>query len=75
MAEAAGIQQTVHQTLDAAPEIPEDPICPLLIDLASETSERLLPRGIGTQPRQRLHFRGTFVMRSRHMNRQRRLRV
>jgi hypothetical protein len=36
-AEGAAIQRALHQTLDASPKILDDPISPLLIDLASET--------------------------------------
>lgn len=37
-AEGVAIQRALHQTLDAAPKILEDPIAPLLVDLASETN-------------------------------------
>ena len=36
-AEAVAIQQTMHQILDAAPKIVDDPISPRLIDRAGET--------------------------------------
>jgi len=39
-AEAVAIQQALHQTLDAAPKILDDPISPLLFDLTSETQFR-----------------------------------
>ena len=38
-AKVVAIQQALHQTLDAAPKILDDPISPLLIDLASETNK------------------------------------
>jgi methyltransferase (TIGR00027 family) len=65
-AEAVAIQQTLHQTLDAAPKILDDPISPLLVDLASATNKALVAL-IETATRPvKSPFRAVFVMRSRY---------
>ena len=65
-AEAVAIQQTLHQTLDAAPKILDDPISPLLIDPASEIYKALTPHLESASRAVKSPFRAVFIMRSRY---------
>jgi O-methyltransferase involved in polyketide biosynthesis len=65
-AEAVAIQQTMHQTLDAAPKILDDPISPLLIDPASETYKALTAVFESMTRPVKSPFRAVFIMRSRY---------
>ena len=65
-AEGVAIQRALHQTLDAAPKILEDPIAPLLVDLASETNKAYIARVESMTSSVRSPFRAVFVMRSRY---------
>jgi methyltransferase (TIGR00027 family) len=65
-AEAVAIQQALHQTLDAAPKIVDDPISPLLIDPASETYKKLTAVFESVTRPVKSPFRSVFVMRSRY---------
>ena len=64
-AEGAAVMRTLHQTLDAAPKILDDPISPRLVDPHSDIYKsrvELLERLPGPTS---LRLRATFVMRSR----------
>jgi methyltransferase (TIGR00027 family) len=65
-AEAVAIQQTLHQTLDAAPKVLDDPISPLLIDLASETYKTVIAYLESAGRVVKSPFRAVFIMRSRY---------
>jgi methyltransferase (TIGR00027 family) len=65
-AEAVAIQQALHQALDAAPKILDDPISPLLIDLASETNKGLIALIESATRPVKSPFRAVFIMRSRY---------
>lgn len=65
-AEGVAIQRALHQTLDAAPKILEDPIAPLLVDLASETNKAYIARVESMTSSVRSPFRAVFIMRSRY---------
>jgi methyltransferase (TIGR00027 family) len=65
-AERAAIWRALHQTLDAAPKILDDPIAPLLIDLASETTKAYIAWVESMTRPVKSPFRTGFVMRSRY---------
>jgi methyltransferase (TIGR00027 family) len=65
-AEAVAIQQTLHQTLDAAPKILDDPISPLLIDPASEIYKAVIAYLESASRSVKSPFRAVFIMRSRY---------
>jgi methyltransferase (TIGR00027 family) len=65
-AEGVAIQRALHQTLDAAPKILDDPIAPLLLDLDSGSSKASIA-GIESMTRPvKSPFRAVFIMRSRY---------
>jgi methyltransferase (TIGR00027 family) len=65
-AEGVAIQRALHQTLDAAPKILDDPIAPLLLDLDSGSSKASI-EGIESMTRPvKSPFRAVFIMRSRY---------
>ena len=65
-AEGAAIWRALHQTLDAAPKILDDPIYPFLIELVSETNKAYIARVESITRQVRSPFRAVFVMRSRY---------
>jgi methyltransferase (TIGR00027 family) len=65
-AEGAAIWRALHQTVDAAPKILDDPIAPLLIDLASETNKAYIARVESMTSPVKSPFRAGFIMRSRY---------
>jgi len=65
-AEGAAIQRALHQTLDAAPKILDDPIAPLLLDLASGSNKAYIA-GVESMTRPvKSPFRAVFIIRSRY---------
>lgn len=65
-AEGVAIQRALHQTLDAAPKILDDPIAPLLSDLASESNKADVARLESMTRPIKTPFRAVFIMRSRY---------
>ena len=65
-AEGVTIQRALHQTLDAAPKILDDPIAPLLVDLASATNQANLAAIESITRPVKSPFRAVFIMRSRY---------
>ena len=64
-AEGAAIQRALHQTLDAAPKILDDPVAPLLVDVASGSNQASIA-GIESMTRPvKSPLRAVFIMRSR----------
>src|SRR5208283_5602594 len=64
-AEGVAIQRALHQTLDAAPKILDDPIAPLLLDLESDGNKAFIARVESITRAVRSPFRAVFIMRSR----------
>ena len=65
-AEAVAIQQALHQTLDMAPKIFDDPISPLLIDPLSDSYKAIIAYLDSTSRLVKSPFRAVFIMRSRY---------
>src|SRR5580700_6998193 len=65
-AEGVAIQQTMHQILDAAPTIVDDPISPRLIDTAGETYKSVAAYFESAGRSVKSPFRAVFIMRSRY---------
>jgi len=65
-AEGVAIQQTMHQILDAAPKIVDDPISPRLIDTAGETYKSVAAYFESAGRSVRSPFRAVFIMRTRY---------
>jgi methyltransferase (TIGR00027 family) len=65
-AEAVAIQQALHQTLDMAPKIFDDPISPLLIDPASDSYKAIIAYLDSASRSVKSPFRAVFIMRSRY---------
>ena len=65
-AEVVTIQQALHQTLDAAPKILDDPIAPLLIDTAGEIYQATMAFNEAASRLVKWPFRTIFNMRSRY---------
>jgi methyltransferase (TIGR00027 family) len=65
-AEGVSIQKSLHQMLDAAPKILDDPIAPRLIDLASDTSKAMIALVESATRAVKSPFRAVFIMRSRY---------
>jgi methyltransferase (TIGR00027 family) len=65
-AEAVAIQQALHQTLDMAPKIFDDPISPLLIDPASDSYKAIVAYLDSESRSVKSPFRVVFIMRSRY---------
>jgi methyltransferase (TIGR00027 family) len=65
-AEAVAIQQALHQTLDMAPKILDDPISPLLIDPASDSYKAIIAYLDSASRSVKSPFRAVFIMRSRY---------
>jgi methyltransferase (TIGR00027 family) len=65
-AEAVSLQTSLHQMLDAAPKIIDDPIAPRLIDPASDTSRTMIALAEAATRAVKLPFRAVFIMRSRY---------
>jgi hypothetical protein len=64
-AEGAAIQRALHQTLDAAPKILDDPVAPLLVDVASGSNQASIA-GIESMTRPvKSPLRAVFITRSR----------
>jgi methyltransferase (TIGR00027 family) len=64
-AEGVAIQRALHQTLDAAPKILDDPIAPLLLDLESDGNKAFIARVESITRPVSSPFRAVFIMRSR----------
>jgi methyltransferase (TIGR00027 family) len=59
------VQRALHQTLDAAPKILDDPVAPLLVDVASGSNQASIA-GIESMTRPvKSPLRAVFIMRSR----------
>jgi methyltransferase (TIGR00027 family) len=65
-AEAVSLQQSLHQLLDAAPKILDDPIAPRLTDPASDTSKAMIALVESATRAVKSPFRAIFIMRSRY---------
>jgi methyltransferase (TIGR00027 family) len=65
-AEGVALQRALHQMLDATPKILDDPIAPLLLDLASEDHKAYIARVESITRPVKSPFRAVFVMRSRY---------
>lgn len=65
-AEGSAIQRALHQTLDAPPKILDDPIAPLLIDFASETTKAYIARVESIVRPVKSPIRAGFIMRNRY---------
>jgi len=65
-AEGVSIQISLHQMLDAAPKILDDPIAPRLIDPASDTSKAMIALLESATRAVKSPFRAIFIMRSRY---------
>jgi methyltransferase (TIGR00027 family) len=65
-AEGVSIQISLHQMLDAAPKILDDPIAPRLIDPSSDTSKAMFALLESATRAVKSPFRAIFIMRSRY---------
>lgn len=65
-AEGVAIQRALHQTLDAAPKILDDPIAPLLSDLANASNKASIAAIESMTRPVKSPFRAVFIMRSRY---------
>ena len=65
-AEGVSIQISLHQLLDAAPKILDDPIAPRLADPASDTSKAMIALVESATRAVKSPFRAIFIMRSRY---------
>jgi methyltransferase (TIGR00027 family) len=65
-AEAVSIQTSLHQMLDAAPKILDDPIAPRLTDPASDTNKAMIALVESATRAVKSPFRAIFIMRSRY---------
>jgi O-methyltransferase involved in polyketide biosynthesis len=65
-AEAVSIQTSLHQMLDPAPKIIDDPIAPRLTDLTSDTSKAMIAVVESMTRPVKSPFRAVFIMRSRY---------
>src|ERR1700733_9862113 len=65
-AEAVSIQKSLHQMLDAAPKILDDPIAPRLTDPTSDTSKAMIAAAESATREVKSPFRAVFIMRSRY---------
>jgi methyltransferase (TIGR00027 family) len=65
-AEAVSIQKSLHQMLDAAPKILDDPIAPRLTDPTSDTSKAMIAVAESATREVKSPFRAVFIMRSRY---------